>query len=111
MDRIREKLEEQILADIENLSHMQPGSEEYERAVDTLAKLYGVRIEEDKTVDDKQERVFRIIRIAVDGAGIVLPLIFYGVWMRRGLKFEETGAVTSPIVRNLFSKITPKLWK
>lgn len=108
MDKIREALDEQILADLENLKHMEPGTPEYEKAVETLSKLYGIRIEEDKTVCDKQEGKFRIIRIAVDGAGIVLPLIFYGVWMKRGFEFEKTGNFTSSVFRGLFQKFHPK---
>lgn len=108
MDKIRETLDEAILADLENLRHMEPGTPEYEKAVETLAKLYGIRIEEDKGTCDKQENKFRIIRVAVDGAGIVLPLIFYGVWMKRGLQFEKEGTFTSTTFRGLFQKFNPR---
>lgn len=54
------------------------------------------RLEED--IKDKQKRVY------IDAANIVLPLIFYGYWMKKGLKFEETGSFTSTTFRNLISK-------
>lgn len=108
MDKIRETLDEAILADLENLRHMEPGTPEYEKAVETLAKLYGVRIEEDKNVCEKDEKKFHLIRVAVDGAGIVLPLIFYGVWMKRGFTFEKEGTFTSTTFRGLFQKFNPR---
>lgn len=50
------------------------------------------------------ERKDRTIRHVIEAAGIVLPIGFYWTWMRRGFKFEETGAVTSTTFRNLISK-------
>jgi len=50
------------------------------------------------------EKKDRTIRHVIEAAGIVLPIGFYWVWMRRGFKFEETGAVTSTTFRNLISK-------
>ena len=107
MDVIRERLDEQIVSDLENLKHMTPGTPEYDKAVESIAKLYGVRIEEDKSVCDKQEKTFRFVRVAVDGAGIVLPLIFYGVWMKRGFQFEKDGTFTSTTFRGFFGKFKP----
>lgn len=34
--------------------------------------------------------------------------IMYDVWNRRGLRFEETGSITSTMNRNLFSRLLPK---
>lgn len=50
------------------------------------------------------EQKDRRIRHVIEAAGIVLPIGFYWTWMRRGFKFEETGAVTSTTFRNLISK-------
>jgi hypothetical protein len=47
------------------------------------------------------------VRIAVAGAELVLPLMFYGIWMRRGFKFEESGVYSSTTFRNLFSRFRP----
>jgi len=38
----------------------------------------------------------------------MLSIVAYDVWNRRGLKFEETGTITSPMTRNLLSKMLPK---
>lgn len=49
----------------------------------------------------------RIFRASIAAAEIVLPLIFYAAWMRKGFKFEETGTFTSTTFRGLFGKFKP----
>ncbi len=49
----------------------------------------------------------RIVKIVLESAGIVLPIIFYGIWMKRGFKFEETGTFTSQTFRGLFNRFRP----
>lgn len=49
----------------------------------------------------------RYVKIGVATAELVLPLVFYGVWMKRGLKFEETGTFTSQTFKNLFNRFKP----
>lgn len=49
----------------------------------------------------------RYVRIGVATAELVLPLVFYGVWMRRGLKFEETGTFTSQTFKGLLNRFKP----
>lgn len=41
----------------------------------------------------------------------VLGLVAYNTWFRKGLKFEETGTITSPIIKNLLSKMIPSKGK
>lgn len=49
----------------------------------------------------------RYVRIGIATAELILPLAFYGVWMSRGLKFEETGTYTSATFKNLFNRFKP----
>lgn len=49
----------------------------------------------------------RYAKIGIAAAELVLPLMFYGVWMRRGLRFEETGTFTSQTFKNLFNRFKP----
>ena len=127
MDKeIEELLREEIKSEIEGLSDLESGSEEKMKAVKCISELYKLKIDEDKAlVDaiDKEERrksedslksvelddhkKDRWIRICIAGAELVLPLIFYAVWMRRGLKFEETGTFTSTTFRGLFNRFRP----
>ena len=75
------------------------------------------RLRVDKEVLERNERIERsekedmhkYIGYAINVAGIVLPLIFYGTWFKKGLTFEETGVYTSGMVKNLMNKMQPKL--
>lgn len=125
-NEIEELLREQIKSEIEGLSSFESGSEEKIKAIKCVTELYKLKIEEDKSlVDaiDKEERrkaedsiksveldnnkKDRLIRICIAGAELILPLVFYAVWMRRGLKFEETGTFTSTTFRGLFNRFRP----
>lgn len=125
-EEIRNLLGEEIKAEIRDLSTLEPGSKEKSTAIEDLAKLYKLRIEEtnnewdfnekyDARESDKQlkkdqleEQVKdRYFRLGVEAAGIILPLIFYATWMKRGFRFEETGTYTSTTFRGLFNRFKP----
>jgi hypothetical protein len=125
-EEIRKLLEEEIKAEIRDLSTLEPGSKEKSTAIEDLAKLYKLRIEETKNEwdfnekyesrdsdiqfkkDQLEEQVKdRYFRFGVEAAGIILPLIFYAIWMKRGFKFEETGTYTSTTFRGLFNRFKP----
>lgn len=118
---IRELLEEQIATEIRALAELEAGSEEKTAAVEDLTKLYRLKIDENKSeweADDKyhrrkldkaaskrddeikrkqiaedvKDRYFRVGTAAVE---LIVPLVFYGIWMKRGFVFEETGAYSS----------------
>lgn len=122
---VREMLEEEIAKQIEAISLLPDGSEEQAIAIDNLAKLYKLKIEDDKVhldyterydarmqdaelkksqMDDKTDRYIKI------GADIVIPvatLMFYGIWMNKGFKFEESGSISSTTFRNLIGRFRP----
>ena len=125
-EEIRKLLEEEIKTEIRDLSTLEPGSKEKSTAIEDLAKLYKLRIEETKNEwdfnekyesrdsdiqfkkDQLEEQVKdRYFRFGVEAAGIILPLIFYAIWMKRGFKFEETGTYTSTTFRGLFNRFKP----
>ena len=125
-EEIRKLLGEEIKAEIRDLSTLEPGSKEKSTAIEDLAKLYKLRIEETKNEwdfnekyesrdsdiqfkkDQLEEQVKdRYFRFGVEAAGIILPLIFYAIWMKRGFKFEETGTYTSTTFRGLFNRFKP----
>ena len=125
-EEIRKLLEEEIKTEIRNLSTLEPGSKEKSTAIEDLAKLYRLRIEETRNEWDFNEKYEsrdsdmqfkknqleeqvkdRYFRLGVEAAGIILPLIFYAVWMKRGFKFEETGTYTSTTFRGLFNRFRP----
>jgi hypothetical protein len=123
---MKDLLEEEIKSMIQNLSSLPSGSKEKSTAIDDLVKLYKLRIEETKNEWDFKEKYYvhesdkqfkkiqfeeqvkdRYFRLGVEAAGIILPLIFYGIWMRKGFKFEETGTFTSTTFRGLFNRFKP----
>lgn len=137
-DNIRELLDEEIESNLEVLKTLPPGSEEYQKVVGTLGKLHSLRIEELKVGDENVDRYVKreiekqnfeaemnfkremhdvdavanakdqYIKYGLEVVGIVLPLIFYGIWMNKGFKFEETGSFTSTTFRGLIGKFKPK---
>jgi len=107
-EEIKHLLENEIKTEIRKLSTLETGSEEKSTAIEDLAKLYRLRIEETRSERDFNEKVKdRYFRLGVEGAAIILPLIFYGIWMRRGFKFEETGTFTSTTFKKLFNHFRP----
>ncbi|MGN1370923.1 MAG: hypothetical protein ACI4XM_01390 [Candidatus Coprovivens sp.] len=105
---INELLCKEIEEEIKYLKTLEPGGEEHSRAVESLTKLYKIKMDEDTKVDEKQKLnkdvINQYLKLGIDVAGIILPLMFYSRWMNKGFKFEETGTFTSTTFRNLFQK-------
>ena len=139
-EEIRNALENEILSELENLKNLEAGSKEQQTAIENVANLYKLGLEEEKidtdwdeicnrrTVDAQQnenelsrqtreeqwkkeqlaeQTKDRYFRLVVEAAGIILPMIFYATWMKRGFKFEETGTYTSTTFRGLFNRFRP----
>lgn len=150
-EQLKDLLCEEIKTQIQDLSKLDPGSAEKSKAVDDLATLYKLKIDETKMeldFDEKQARrkmdkenrlkddalkeqqlkdeisvherdelirkeqlaeqvKDRYIRLGIAAAEIILPLIFYSKWMKKGFKFEETGTFTSTTFRGLFNRFKP----
>ena len=127
---IEELLSEEIAAQIEALSDLQSGSKEKSTAIDDLTKLYKLRIEENKSVWDADEKYNRRMMdeesVTKDGdfkdrqiaeqvkdryfrVGIAAAelLMCYGIWMNKGFKFEETGTFTSSTFKGLINRFRP----
>ena len=144
-------MDEVIEAEIAYVGSLSPEDEKKSKAIQHLADLHKLRIDEIKAktdadekrlrraMDSKQHRaeltlkerqadgdeaaraneeqfkqhqlndqvLDRYVKIGVATAELVLPLVFYGVWMKRGLKFEETGTFTSQTFKNLFNRFKP----
>ena len=127
------KLSEEIAEEIQALSTLVAGSKEKSTAIDDLTKLYKLSIEESRseweadekynrrvmedeanTRDDelKQTQIAeqvkdRYFRLGIAAAELMIPLMFYGIWMKKGFKFEETGTYTSTTFRGLFNRFRP----
>ena len=132
-DEIKKMLEDEIKAGFGKLDTLETGSKERSTAICDLAALYKLRIEETENERDFTERYNKLVdeaearerdeslkqsqfdeqvkdryfKLGIEAAGIILPLVLYAVWMRRGFKFEETGTFTSTTFRGLFNRFRP----
>ena len=150
-ENIKELLNEEIAAEIQAISSLDSGSEEKSKAIEDLAKLYRLRIQETKSeldAEDKRSRRTleseanvreneikksqldeqikadvqdeqykrsqldeqvkdRYFKLGIAAAELLIPIMFYGIWMRKGFKFEETGTYTSTTFRGLFNRFRP----
>ena len=130
---IDELLNEEIADEINALSELEAGSNEKSAAIEDLTKLYKLRIEENKSswdADDKYNRRImdeksndkddeikqkqleeqvkdRYFKVGIAAAELMIPLMFYGIWMNRGFKFEETGTITSSTFKGLINRFRP----
>lgn len=122
MDDIQKLLNEEIVRRLNELPEMQSGSKEIGVAIEDIERLFKMKVEgeeqdretqsdlcdqHNKELENAGRAKDRCIRFGLDVAGLILPLIFYGVWMRRGFKFEEEGTFTSTTFRGLFNRFKP----
>lgn len=134
MDEIRDLLGEEIKDEIQEISSLEAGSEAKSKAIEDVAKLYRLRIEEIKAETEKtdtqkrveleekkrndalkseelqceNQKIDRLVNVWLQTGLMIGGWIVYDIWQRRGLKFEENGVVTSPWTRNLISKMFPR---
>ncbi len=115
---MEETLDRQIQVEIEKLSVMEDGSEEKSRAIEGINKLYRLKIDQDKnesdalieTVKANNQTLADRAKLVIDIMGIIVPIGFYGIWMKRGFEFEKEGFYTSKTFQGLtkFFKPTKK---
>lgn len=125
-EEIKEMLGEEIKAGLSDLASLETGSKEKSEVIDDLVKLYKLKIEESKAEMDylkeidehkrsdqtKREQLSeqvkdRYFKLGIAVAELVLPLMFYAVWMKRGFQFEKDGTYTSTTFRGLFNRFRP----
>lgn len=128
-DKIQTKLDEVIMQSLNDIEKL-PNGKEREDAIGALQKLANMRIEE-KKVDQAQteienreiesdrdwttkraslrnQKIDRWVEVGLQVALTAGSLLAYNVWLNRGLRFEETGSITSPMTRNLLSRLLPR---
>lgn len=122
----RKMLEKEIETAIARLGCLKAETQDYTAAVDNLVTLYKLKLDEERIYMDKLEKECdresdanykavqlkeavkdRYFKVGIAAAELILPLVFYGIWMRRGFKFEETGTFTSQTFRGLFNRFKP----
>lgn len=129
-DKNKELLEDLITDQITYACKFNPDDKEYRDIISNLRTTCSIGFENEKLELDKakidteadselekraldllqvdEKKKDRIVKIVLESTGIVLPIVFYGIWMKRGFKFEETGVLTSPTFRGLINCFKPK---
>lgn len=109
---VNKRIDDEIKNLFERLSQLDEESDEYRTILGSIQKLTELKLKVEskdeelfiKTERDRLENRRQYIKLGIEAAGVVLPLVFYGVWMSKGLKFEETGTFTSTTFKNLINK-------
>lgn len=131
MDKNSKKLDDVIEVKLGQISKLQSGSDEETKAVNALANLYKLRLEEAKLqaqINSDSDKVLleqnrlvaeqskaeadRINQIADIAERMTETLLKLGIGAGLfvvGLKFEENGSLGSFFVRNMSQKVLPKL--
>lgn len=125
-DNISEQLDDVIEKRLKEFDYYNLDSENTKQAVEAIEKLYKLKIEErkvegelyekQKTRENEEDvknkelyekRVDRWVNGAITVASTAASLVFYGIWMNKGFKFEETGTFTSTTFKGLFNRFRP----
>ena len=64
--------------------------------------------EQFKAEQVKEQVKDRYFKAGIAAAEIIIPIVFYSVWLKKGFKFEEKGIFTSTTFRSLWSKFKPR---
>lgn len=99
---VKKLLNEEIAKSLEILNTLELDSDEYKIVLNHINDLTQLNIENLK--DDKHEKINLYLQRGIELAGVILPLVFYGAWMNKGLDFEKTGTFTSSTFKTLISK-------
>jgi hypothetical protein len=129
-NEIKELLESELKSEIANLASLQIGSAEHTAAIESVNKLYRLKLEETKTELDENEKDYKrksddreyelkvaqlknwfvdlVAKYGVEIGLTIFWIIFYSIKFNKGLKFEETGTYTSKTFMNFMGNIKPK---
>ena len=131
-----ERIEKEIERLLSELEKIDPSSDDYKEVTQRIKDLYDtlnkeqslnidrdrIQLEKDKLDTEdyrkaeegtfklkelKNSTVLNSIKIGVEVLGVTAPLVFYGIWMNRGLQFEEEGSFTSQTFKGLIGKFKP----
>lgn len=106
------EIEEKTVA----LANLDPGSKEYNTAVDSITKLMDRRIELEKLETSeaqaeqqmREDRKSRFVKNLIDVGAIVLPLAVTVWGAKVSFKFEENGTITTAVGRKFMDKLISK---
>lgn len=110
MDDMKKMLDQAYADTLQAVAEARTSSEEAKWQLQKLSELHKQRMNEKQSDDEsyvrfeelrikeeqqKDGKKDRIIKIVLDGAGIIVPVAVSSYWMAKGLTFEEKGTFTS----------------
>ena len=102
MTKLKKRLDVLVDKELKILESDTSTPKEKEDAISRIAAMYSMN--SDAT---KHDNWLAYVKLGIELLSVIGPLVFYGIWMRRGLKFEETGTITSSIFKGLIGKFKP----
>lgn len=127
---IKDKLKNEISSELDSLSNMELGTEQYKNAVESVSKLIDKQNEIDKIelerakqqlsdyVEtnkinkqkelDEYNKKDQLIKNIISIGSIIIPVLVTVWGTYKTLKFEETGTVTTIMGRGFINKLLPK---
>ncbi len=132
-NKIIEKVNEAIEFELDTYNESCKPSDA-ESTVDRIVKLHKIRMDEERlraeiasseaervekrTIRSEEvearkkqavnQRIDLVLSLGVQVLLGGLSMVAYNAWLNRGLRFEETGSIRSPMTRNLLSRLIPK---
>ncbi len=116
MAEIKSMLDDAIVKELDRLKSLdESDTDGRTQVIQDLTELHKLRMEElsaeanadDKRKQAKDSKIDRVVKIGVVVLETGVPLIFYGIWLRAGLRFERDGTISSATVRNLIGRFKP----
>lgn len=130
----QEALDKVIAKSIETIGGMEPGSDEYRAAADTLAKLVDRSIEMERVNQDSidkaatrernvkndilehnlkceqmaEEHTDRLVKNILAAAGIILPICLTIWGTKASFRFEKDGVITTTMGRGFINRLLGK---
>ena len=101
---IKIKMEKELERLLDELTKVDPCSEDYK---DITARVREINSAMEMSHVDKNNRWTQGVELGIKAAGVICPLVFYSVWMNRGLEFEKEGTFTSGTFKGLTKFFRP----
>ena len=121
--KIKETLYKEIEDELQTLSEIGVGTDEYKSSVDGVTKLLDRAIEIEKheaemkereaeriakNIQAAEEQKDRVVKNYISAGGVVLPLLVTIWGTLKSFKFEKDGTVTTIMGRGFINKLLPK---
>ena len=108
MDDITETLNDRIRKGLEEVDRTKIGTEERKSAVNNVVDLYRLRLEEEKILSDREDRLYaRKFKLGLQAASVAVPNAIALGTVLLGFHFEKTGVLKSRTMQKVLGWVKP----